>query len=92
MAHLVTMAMVWHDDPVRLHTWPPTAVQIKEYVATRNRHPSSTPALIPSGDLIPPSSPSEGGTQQQFRFALRDLADAQLWEVLSEVCSETAKR
>ena len=25
---LITMATVWHDDPVRLCTWPPTTAQI----------------------------------------------------------------
>ena len=64
-AHLVTMAMVWHDDPVRQQTQPPTAAKIKEYVTTRDRHPSGTPALMLSGDLVPPSSPSEGGPNRK---------------------------
>ena len=89
---LVTMAMVWCDDSHRLHTQPPTAVQIREYITVRDRHPSGTPAQIPSGDLVPTSSPSKGGTQQHFHFALRNLDDAQLWEVLSEVCLEPARR
>ena len=44
MACLVTMGTVWHDDIIRLCTQPPTAVQIKEYVTVRDRHPSGTPA------------------------------------------------
>ena len=77
MACLVTMAMVWHDDPIRLYYQPPTAAQIKEFITRSDRCPSGTLALIPSGHLVPSSSPSEEGTQQQFHLALRDLDDAQ---------------
>ena len=28
VAHQMNMATVWFDDPIRLHTQPPTAVQI----------------------------------------------------------------
>ena len=92
LSHFVTMATVWHVDPVRLLIQPSTAVKIKEFITARERHPSSTSALIPSWDLVPPSSPSEGETRQQFCFALRDLDDAQLWEVLSEVHLKAARR
>ena len=57
---LITMATVWHDDPIRLCAQPPTTAQIWCYVAGRDRFPSGAPVLTHRG-LIPSPSPSEGG-------------------------------
>ena len=57
--HLSTVAMVWHDEPIRIHVCPPTGAQAREYVASRGRCPSGTQAKILSGEVVPLSSPSE---------------------------------
>ena len=41
-ACLIISATVWHDDPIRLHSQPPTAAQIQDYIPIRDRHPSGT--------------------------------------------------
>ena len=91
-AHLIILATVCCDYPVRLHTRPPTAAQIQDYIAMRDRCTPGAPAPTPQGDLIPPPLPSDRGTWPQFHLAIWDLDDAQLWEVLPEVCLETARR
>ena len=89
-ACLITTATVWHGDAIRLCTWPPTAAQIQDYVAMRDRHPSAAPAPIPQG-FDSSTFPSEGGTPLQFHLAFWDLDNAQLQDVLSKVCLETAR-
>ena len=32
---LFTMAMVWHDEPIKIHVHPPMGLQVREYVALR---------------------------------------------------------
>ena len=85
--HLITMATIWHDDPVRLHNWPPTTAQIWDYIAVRDRHPCtySTGGFDSStfvqwrGDLTPlPFGPLGPGWQPALRGAFWDpLGDGQ---------------
>ena len=49
MAHLVTKAMAWHDEPIKLHTHPPSTTHIRAYVAGRNACPSGTQSLTLKG-------------------------------------------
>ena len=30
------MAMTWHDEPVQLHIWPPTTMQVRDYIVATN--------------------------------------------------------
>ena len=93
MMHLFTLAMVWHDEPIKIHMHLPTDAQVKEYVALRGRHPSGAQTQIPSGEEVPQYSPSEPqGSQPQLHLAIRDLSDAQLREALEELQLKTARR
>ena len=85
--------MVWHDEAIQIHVHPPTDTQVREYVASRGRHPSGAHAQIPAGEAVSHSFPSEPeGSQQQFHLALRDLDDAPLRQVMEELQQERARR
>ena len=47
--HLFTVAMVWHDEPIKLHICSSTGTQVLEYVAMSGRHPSGAQAQILGG-------------------------------------------
>ena len=49
-AHLVTKAMAWHDEPIKLHMHPPSTTHQRAYVAGRNACPSGTQSLTPEGE------------------------------------------
>ena len=87
---LYTVAMVWHDEPIKIHVCPPKGAQVRKYVALRGRPPSGAHAQIPRGEAVSQSSPSE--PQQQFHLVLRDLDDAQIRQVVEELQQETARR
>ena len=57
--HLFTVAMVWHDEPIRLCIRPHTGTQVREYVALRGRCLSGTQAQIPGGEVVSQPSTSE---------------------------------
>ena len=52
MIHLLCVAMVWHDEPIKLSVCPPTNAQAREYVAVRGQHPSSTQAQGPGREVV----------------------------------------
>ena len=42
---LLSVVIVWHNEPIKLHVHPPTNTQAREYVAARGQCPSGTQAL-----------------------------------------------
>ena len=58
---LITMATVWCDDPISLHIQPPTAAQIQDYIAMRDRCPSGASAPTPQGVWFLHLYPVKGG-------------------------------
>ena len=91
MTHLITSATAWHDDPVRLSTRPPTAAQIWDYIAVRDKESLWCPAPTHEG-FVSTTLTQWWGTQPQFHLALWDLDDASSEMMLSEVYLETARR
>ena len=57
--HLFTVAMVWHHEPIEIHVCPPRGTQVREYMASRGRHPSGTQVPIMSGEVVPQFSSIE---------------------------------
>ena len=49
---LFTVAKVWHDESIKIHVCPPADTHVREYVASRDRHPSGAQALIMSGEVV----------------------------------------
>ena len=88
--HLFTVAMVWHDEPIKILVCPPTGTQVREYMASRGRCPSIAQVQIPGGEVLSQSSTSD--PHLQLHVVLRDLNDAQLREVLDEIQLETSRR
>ena len=90
---LFTAAMVWCNEPIKIHVHPPTGVQLGEYIALRDRHPSGAQAQILGGETVSQSSPSElQGSQPQLHLTLRELDNAQVREVVDEMQLETTRR
>ena len=36
MVHMVTKATAWHEEPIKLHTSPPSTTHLRAYIAGRN--------------------------------------------------------
>ena len=36
VVHRVTKAMAWHEEPIKLHTSPPSTTHLRTYVAGRD--------------------------------------------------------
>ena len=49
----LTVATVWHGEPIKLCTCPPMNTQVKDYVATRSSHPSGTEVHVLGKGWIP---------------------------------------
>ena len=57
---LLGVAMVWHHEPIRLHTCPPTNTHLRAYVAERGVCPSGTQTPTSGREVVfqsPPSNP-----------------------------------
>ena len=93
---LFTMAMVWHDEPIKLYICQPTDAQISAYIAARGGHPSCTPVKNPGLEVISQSSPCashpEEEPQPQLHLAIRDLDDSQLRQAMEELQWDAARR
>ena len=83
----VIKAMVLHKEPIRLHISPPMV---------RDGWPSGTQSLTPDREAIPQPSTSnphpDGRTSHQFHMDLGDLGDAQLRQLMEDLCQEVAHR
>ena len=89
MVHLVTMVTAWHDEPIKLHTCPPTTTHLRAYVIGMGACPSGTQTLTPGRDEVSQLSPSdphpEGRAPHQFHMDLEDLGDAQLRQLMEDL-------
>ena len=77
MAHGFVKAMALHEEPIRLHMTPPSAVHVRAYIVVRDGEPSGTQPLTPDREEVPQPSPSDpypdGRTPHQFHMDLGDL-------------------
>ena len=86
--HLFAAAMVWYDEPVKLHIHLPIGTQVRDYMATRGRWPSGNKVQIPGGEVVSQSSLTEPHPE----WGPWPSGSAQLREALEELQLETARR
>ena len=95
-AHLVTKALAWCDESIKLHTNPTSTTHLRAYVAGRNAHHLGTQSLTLEGEEVSQSPPSDthpdGRTPHQFHMDVGDLGDAQLWQLMEDIWQEVAHR
>ena len=65
--HLLGVTIMWCNEPIKLHVYPPTSTRAREYVTARGRHPSGTKIPGPGREVVswsPPVTPTlkEGPT------------------------------
>ena len=69
---------------------------MRAYVAVRDGEPSGTHSLTPDRQEVPQPPPSnphpDGRTPHQFQVDLGDLGDAQLRQLMEDLCQEVALR
>ena len=89
----VTKATALHEEAIRLCTSPPSTTHVRAYIEGRDGWPSGTQSLTPDREEIPLPSPSnpqpDGRTACQFQM---DLGDAQLRQLMEDLCQEVAHR
>ena len=68
---LFMLAMVWHDEPIKICVCPPMGTQVREYVALRGICFSGAHALILEGEAVSQSSPR--GPSNNSTWALGTL-------------------
>ena len=90
MAHGVIKAMVLHKEPIRLRTSPPSASHVRAFIVVRDGDPSGTQPPTPyRGRNLCHShnDPHLGGwTPHQLQANLLDLGDADLWQLMEDLC------
>ena len=93
---LLGATTVWHNEPIRLHTHPPTNSHLRAYVAARGACPSGTQTLTSGREVVSLSPPSDPDPEERppspFQMALRDLRDAQLRQLMEDLWQEVAQR
>ena len=52
-AHRVTKATAWHEEPIKLHTSPPSTAHLRAYIAGRNGQLSGTQSPTPDREEVP---------------------------------------
>ena len=94
-AHMVTKAMAWCEEPIKLCTSLPSTAHLRVYIAGRNPPHQALKSLTPEGEEVPwlpPSNPHPNGRAPcQFHMDLRDLGDAQLWQLMEDIWQEVAQ-
>ena len=94
VAHMVTKAMAWCEEPIKLCTSPPSTAHLRAYIAGRNACPLGTQSPTPEGEEVSWSPPSnlhpEGRAPHQFHMALGDLGDAHLWQLMEDLQQQVA--
>ena len=55
IACMVTKATAWQEEPIDLHTSPPSTTNLRAYIAGRNACPLGTQSLTPEGEEVPRS-------------------------------------
>ena len=85
----VTKAMAWHEEPIRLHSSPPSTTHLWAYIAGRDGCPSSTQSSTPYREEVPQSPPSnphlDGRAPHQYHMDLWALEDAQLRQLMEDL-------
>ena len=80
--------MASHDSPSNAH--------VRVFVAVRDGCPSGAHTVTPDREEVPQPSPSnpqlDGRTPHQYQMDLRDLGDAQLRQVMENLCQEVSLR
>ena len=92
----LAVAVAWHSEPIKLHIWPPTSVQARNYIATRTSCPIGTQVPVQDRGWLPGLSPVSPalmmGSQPAVIRDVWDLDDYQLREVLEALQLEMARQ
>ena len=89
----VIKATVLYKEPIRLHPSPPSTAHMRAYTEVKDGELSGTQSLTPDREEVPQQPPSnphpDGRTQCQFQM---DLGDAQLRQLIEDLCQEVTLR
>ena len=88
-------AMIWSDKLVWLHIWPPTTMQVRDYIAATSSHPSGALAPAQGEEVETQPSPNEphpnAEPQSDLTQDIWELWLDQLWEVLRALHMEIVR-
>ena len=92
----VIKAMALYEEPIRLRMSPPSATHVRAFMAARNGEPLGAQPPTPDMEEDPKPSPSDphpdGKTPHQLQVNLGDLEDAELQQLMEDLCWEVALR
>ena len=84
----VVKASMLHEEAIRVRTSPPSATQVRAYMAVVNEEPSGTKPPPSNGEEEPhssPSNPNPGRKTPQLQANLGDLMDDELWHLMEDL-------
>ena len=62
---LLSAAMVWYDEPIKLCTHSPTNTHLRAFVAERGAHPTSAQTLTPGREGVSQSPPCDAHPEER---------------------------